>query len=82
MVITWDVSDAGARVFADGWLGWMRADKTAEPGEIDGVEIERLTDAASGLNQVLFATDGLAAVIADTGGGDDVVAAVLTGAAQ
>jgi hypothetical protein len=82
LVITWDVGDAGARVFADGWLGWMRADKSAEPDEIDGVEIERLTDAASGLNQVLFATDGLAAVIADTGGGEEVVAAVLTGAAQ
>jgi hypothetical protein len=82
LVITWDASDAGARVFAEAWLGWMRAAKTVEPDEIDGVEVERLTDTATGLDQVLFATNGLAAVIADTGGGDKVVAAVLAGAAQ
>jgi hypothetical protein len=82
LVITWDVSDAGARVFAEGWMGWMRAAKTVESDEIDGVEVERLTDAATGLDKVLFPTNKLAAVIADTGGGDNMVAAVLTGATQ
>jgi hypothetical protein len=79
--IAWNADEAGEAAVAAGWLEWLRAGGVIGEELLAGIPVERLGSTPGG-PQVLFTSTGVAVLVADTGGGVEVIAQVLAAVAD
>jgi hypothetical protein len=71
--IAWDPDVAADRAAADDWIEWARGTRNHTDQLLAGTEVERLTEPGTPLEYVLAIHAGTAMLIADIGGGDEVL---------